>query len=197
VTNARNTSLDVMQAIRERRSVRSYTPQRLDRATVDALLAAAVRAPTAVHEEPWAFAVVQDAALLRRISERAKPLFVEEAHRAHLDRGGHDLSRFASPEFSIFYDAGTLIVICAIPGGPFVQADCWLAAGNLMLAACAMGLGSCVIGSALPALGIAEVKADIGIPSEFSAIAPVIVGVPRGPAPVSHRKPPRVLAWRA
>ena len=188
-------SMDVLQAIRERRSIRSYAAQKVDRASVEALLAAAVRAPTAVHEEPWAFAVVQDAAVLKRISDRAKPLFAEQAHRAHLDRGGHELHIFESPSFNIFYDASTLIVICAAPAGPFVQADCWLAAENLILAAWGMGLGTCVVGSALPALNRAEVKAEIGIPAQYEAVAPIIVGIPRGATPISPRKAPRVLAW--
>jgi nitroreductase len=187
--------VSVMDAIAGRRSVRSYGPQRLDRTTMGRLLEAAVRAPTAVHAEPWAFAIVQNVDTLRRLSDRAKPLFLEEVQRAHLDRGGHALDVFASPEFNIFYDASTLIVICGKPVGPFVVADCWLAAENLMLAACAMGLGTCVIGSAVPALNTRDVKADVGIPGELSAIAPIIVGVPRGVTPPTTRQPPHVLSW--
>ena len=186
----------IMDAIYRRRSVRSYRPLALDRTAIRTLLDAAVRAPTAVHAEPWAFAVIQDTDALKRLSDRAKPLFLEAAHAAHLDRGGHALELFASPEFNIFYDAGTLIVICARLAGPFAVADCWLAAENLMLAACAMGLGTCVIGSAVPGLNTVEVKRDLGIPEEFSAVAPIIVGVPADEAPPTPRKEPRVLAWR-
>lgn len=189
------TRMSALEAIHARRSVRSYAPEPVDRATVFALLRAAVRAPTAVHQEPWAFAVLQDPGALKRLSDRAKPLFAEEAHRAHLDRGGHLLDVFASPEFNIFYDAGTLIVICAKPMGPFVVADCWLAAENLMLAACAMGLGTCVIGSAVPALNTPEVTAELGIPAGLSAVAPIIVGWPRDETGPTARREPEVLAW--
>jgi nitroreductase len=191
-----NARMTVMEAIAARRSVRLYEPRRLDREAIRRLLEAAVRAPTAVHAEPWAFVIVQDVDALRRLSDRAKPLFIEEAQRSHLDSGGHAFDIFASPEFNIFYDAGTLIIICGKTDSPFVAADCWLAAENLMLAACAMGLGTCVIGSAVPALNVRDVKADLGIPAEFSAIAPVIVGVPSGPTPPISRKPPHVLSWR-
>lgn len=187
--------MSVLDAIHARRSVRSYAPEPVDRTTVLALLRAAVRAPTAVHQEPWAFVVLQDPSALKRLSDRAKPLFAEEAHRAHLDRGGHLLDVFASPEFNIFYDAGTLIVICAKPMGPFVVADCWLAAENLMLAACAMGLGTCVIGSAVPALNTPQVKAELGIPAGLTAVAPLIVGWPRGETGPTARREPEVLAW--
>jgi nitroreductase len=57
-------------------------------------------------------------------------------------------------------------VICGKPIGPFVAADCWLAAENLMLAATAHGLATCPIGFALAALGDREVKAELGIPPE-------------------------------
>ena len=188
--------MNIMDAIHNRHSVRDYSPRKLDRDTVRALLAAAVRAPTAVHEEPWAFVILQDASALKRISDRAKPLFAEEVHRAHLDRGGHALEIFGRPDFNLFYNAGTLIVIGAVTTGPFIAADCWLAAENLMLAACSMGLGSCVIGSALPALNNPDVKTEIGIPAGFTAFAPIIVGHPSGETPPTSRKEPKILAWK-
>ena len=74
-----NEPLTVLEAIHARRSVRSYATQRLDRVTITKLLSAAVRAPIAVHLEPWAFAVVQDPYALKRLSDKSKPLFAEEA----------------------------------------------------------------------------------------------------------------------
>ncbi|HET6464026.1 MAG TPA: nitroreductase family protein [Nitrospiria bacterium] len=191
-----NAVMSIMDAINTRHSVRDYSPRRLDRAAVRALLTAAVRAPTAVHEEPWAFVIIQDSSALKLISDRAKPLFAEEAHRAHLDRGGHALEIFGRPDFNLFYNAGTLIVIGATTTGPFIAADCWLAAENLMLAACSMGFGSCVIGSALPALNNPAVKTEIGIPAGFTAVSPIIVGHPNGETPPTARKEPKILTWK-
>lgn len=189
-------NISIMEAIFRRSSVRSYSPERLDPTTIRTLLAAAVRAPTAVHLEPWAFAILQDMSALKRLSDRAKPLFLEEAQRTHLDRGEHTLDMFAAPDFNMFYNAGTLIIICGKPMGPFVVADCWLAAENLILAACSMGLGTCVIGAALPALNTADVKAEFGIPNELTAVAPIIVGVPSGETPPTARKEPEVVFWK-
>ena len=188
--------VSLIDAIHGRRSVRVYAPQTLDQATIRTLLDAAVRAPTAIHEEPWAFVILQDVNALKRISDRAKQFFVEEVHRAHLDRGGHTLDKFEQPDFNIFYNAGTLIVICAKPMSPFVVADCWLAAENLMLAAYAMGLGTCVIGSAASGLNTPEIKNELGIPADVSAIAPIIVGVPSDQPSATSRKKPKVLAWK-
>ena len=192
----RKVNVSTIDAIYKRSSVRSYSPERLDQATIRTLLAAAVRAPTAVHLEPWVFAILQDTTALKRLSDRAKPLFLEEVQRSHLDRGGHALDIFASPDFNMFYNAGTLIIICGKPMGPFVVADCWLAAENLILAAYSMGLGTCIIGSAVPALNIPEIKADLGIPEELTPIAPIIVGVPSGETPPTGRKDPEVVLWK-
>ena len=99
------------------------------------------------------------------------------------------------PAFNIFYDAGTLIVICRTEGGHFADADCWLAAENLMLAAAAKGLGTCCIGFAVPVLNTAAVKRELGIPAEGAAVAAIVVGYARGAAPAVPRKAPHILAW--
>lgn len=187
---------NLFEAILARRSVRAYAPDTLDRNTIQMLLEAAVRAPTAMHEEPWAFVVVQDHALLQRLSDLAKPIFVEEVRHRNSQGTSHSFDHFTRPDFNIFHGADTLIVICAKPSSPFVAADCWLAAENLMLAATAIGLGSCVIGSAVAALNIHKVKTELGIPDEYSAIAPIVVGVPSGETRATSRKDPKVLLWK-
>jgi nitroreductase len=194
---------EVLRAIHGRRTVRSYLPTPIDEATVRTLLDAAVRAPTAMHQEPWAFVVIQDRAMLRRLSEAAKALLADEAirHRDLLRAPGlseseeHLARLLADPAFNIFYDAGTLIVICARPRGSFVTADCWLAAENLMLAAHGLGLGTCCIGFAVPLLNSPEVKRELNIPLDVLAVAPIIVGLPAGSTPAVPRKAPEILSW--
>lgn len=194
--------MTVMEAIERRRAVRAYTPERIDERTLKTLLHAAVRAPTAIHLEPWAFAIVQDRALLERISRRAEALMLTRAMEqpsgaasAHPE-GGHFAHMLANPGFNIFYDAGTLVVICARPLGRFVDADCWLAAENLILAATAMGLGTCVIGAAIEALNDPETRRELQLPEGVRAVAPIIVGVPAGETPPTARNPPQLLCWK-
>ncbi len=184
--------MTLKRAIAERRAVRSFTEEAVAEHKVRELLEAAVRAPTAMHAEPWAFAIVQDRKLLRQLSDRAKAMVLasDDPHAKSL------ASLLSQPDFNIFYDAGTLIVIGARARNPFVAADCWLAAENLMLAACALGLGSCVIGFAVAALQRPEVKADLGIPADVVPVAPIIVGVPRAVPPPTSRRTPDIVAWK-
>ena len=190
-------SIDVMtlkNAIDGRCSVRSYTPERLDQKTLMELLACAVRAPTAMHGEPWKFVVVQDLQRLKRLSDLAKSALLSESRRLHPDHKNPDF--LSHPDFNIFYDASTLLLVCAASDARFGQADCWLAAQNLMLAAYAMGLGTCVIGSALAMLNLPDIKAELGIPLDATAYVPLIVGRPRGATEPSARQAPHILAWR-
>lgn len=186
----------VFQGLMHRRSVREFAATALDRETVEALLDAAVHAPTAMHRQPWRFVVIQDRDQLRRYSDRAKALL-----RAQADRPGEtphpELEvMLADPAYNIFYDGSTVIVICrADRHDRFGEADCWLAAENLMLAADAAGLGTCCIGLALDVLQQPDVKTELGIPDAADAVAAVLVGVPRNSAQPTPRQPPHVLSW--
>jgi len=189
-------AMSALDAIHQRRSVRDYSPQAIDEAIIRPLIDAAVHAPTAMHEEPWLFAVIQDKSLLKRLSDSAKERVRNEAQGSDSPHAKHSLELVNAPEFHVFYNAGTLIVIYSKFPGPFVVADCWLAAENLLLAACAKGLATCVIGFAVSALNTPEWKAELKIPAEMTAIAPIIVGVPAGETPPVPRKPPEILIWK-
>lgn len=187
--------------IYRRHSVRAYAADAVTDQQVYSLLDAAVHAPTAMHQEPWRFLVVQDREVLARISQRAKEMVrADAALHGNLLKppgaaGDGIVSPLADPNFNIFYDAGTLVVVCARDTNEFVVADCWLAAENLMLAASAEGLGSCCIGYAVAALNTPDMKATLGIPVDVQAFAPVIIGVPRGEPRGTPRRSPVVFNW--
>lgn len=188
--------MSAIDAIYRRRAVRDYEPSKISQATVRLLLDAAVHAPTARHEEPWAFAVVQDKKRLNRLSEHVKKLLAGGADPVHPHKASAAYDHFTAPDFNAFYNAATLIVICGKPMGAFVTADCWMAAQNLMLAACASGLGTCVIGLAVTALNTPEWKKELGISADMTAIAPIILGVPAGDTLPVSRKPSEILIWK-
>ena len=184
----------MIDGILSRRSVRSFLSRKIDKETIDLLLQCAVSAPTAMHEEPCEFVVIQDSERLKEISDIARPLFIQLLHAAG-HNGGRSAHNFTDPDFDLFYGAGALVVICSSQTGRFVDADCWLAAENLMLAAGSMGLGSCVIGSVVDALNLPDIKASLGITEQVRAIAPIIIGFPNDSAPKSTRHEPKILGW--
>ena len=91
--------MDFARVVKHRRSVRDYTDQRVSKEAVNDLLDVAVHAPSALNEQPWAFAVIQDPELLKAYSARAKSLVLNspqvEAKRADLQ------AMLAAPEFNV------------------------------------------------------------------------------------------------
>lgn len=187
-------TIDVLDAIYGRHAVRNYLPRPVDEDIINQLLEAANHAPAALHEDSRAFTVIQSRKLLDRISVSAKQLTQTENSEADLQRQ-RVLQVVQQEEFNIFYNAPALIVICSRFDGPFVEADCWLAAENLMLAALSFGLASCVIGFSVGALNLPEWKQELGIPQDMTAVAPIILGWPAEHTLPAEHKAPNVLKW--
>lgn len=180
--------MDVLDAIRQRRAVRSYTAAPVDEASVRALLDAAVWAPSARNQQPWSFVVIQDQRWLKKISDRALDAL-------RLDPRWKDALPFNDADIDIFHGAGTLIVICAREDGFAPVGDCYLAGENLMLAACGMGLSTCPIGLARDVLQAPDLRAALRLPAGEQAVLPIIVGRAAAATPVTGRAAPRIHAW--
>lgn len=180
--------MDVLHAIQERRAVRDFSDEPVSEETVRELLDAAIEAPSAVNEQPWAFVIIQDKDELKRLSDAAKHLMPQEIRESRWLPTPVD-------EFNVFYNAGTLIVIYAKPIGLHPDWDCCFAGENLMLAARAKGLGTCVIGLSWPLFDDATVKQRLGVPMDCHVVLPIIVGRPRT-FPATHgRNPAEILTW--
>jgi nitroreductase len=186
--------IDVMDAIYNRHATRNFLPEKIDSDIIKQLLDAAIHAPSALHEESRGFVIIQNKNLLDRISESAK-LIINKSDNKKTIQSQHISEVTKQKEFNVFYNAHTLIVIYSTFKGPFVSADCWLAAQNLMLAALPFGLQSCVIGFAVAALNMPEWKKELGIPAKMTAVAPIIIGWPNGKTlPTTHEEP-LILKW--
>jgi len=186
--------MELMNVINARRSIRAYKPDAVRREAIDELLQAAVQAPSGMNAQPWAFGVITDRTLLRTYSERTKTfLLAKIAEWPWLERYRE---HFVNPDYSVFYNAPALVIIYAKAVSPIAQIDCTLAAENLMLTACDMGLGTCWIGFATDVLNSPEAKQELGVPEEYAVVAPIIVGHPDGPPPEREKNPPEVIFWK-
>jgi nitroreductase len=185
--------MDVMEAIYNRRSVRAYTDRPVDKTAVEALIKAATHAPSSMNEQPWSFGVMQDSKQLAFWSKRIKTYVLKRLKPDSPLAKYRDM--IADPDYHVFHQAGTLITICSRPGTHNGKEDCCLAAQNLMLAAHAMGLGTCPIGFARPWLNQARIKRSLSIPEDYVPVFPVVVGYPGGETPPVERRAPEILFW--
>jgi nitroreductase len=182
--------MELMDAIKHRRSVRAFTDAPVAKETLLGLVDAAILAPSANNAEHWHFTIIQNKALLDRISDAAKahmqkvtdPASAGSRIRAHLTAGS---------EFHVFYHAPAVILISTL-SGDFAVEDAALAAENLMLAAHGQGLGTCWIGFAQKWLETAEGKQTVELDPHYIPVAPIIVGHPKGATPDVPRATPQI-----
>lgn len=179
-----------MTAIAQRRAVREYTDEGVDRETVRRLIDAAAQAPSAMDLEPRAFLAFQGATRLHEFSQKAK----DGLRRTAADLSPETRQLLSDPSFDVFYGAPLLLVICATSAQSQAAEDCCLAAQNLILAAHAEGLATCPIGFARPWLNLPATRRELGIPKELTPVFPLILGHPKEhPARRGRRTP--TIRW--
>jgi len=182
--------MDLIEALETRRSIRNFQDRPVERDVIEKLITLATQAPSAMNSQPWAFVVIADKSKLQEYSTRAKEylLATMDLHPL-MEKYRPLLSRKA---FNIFYKAPVAVVIYAKPEGPAPEDDTCLAAQNFMLAAHNEGLGTCWIGFSKDLLNSSELKAELGIPDEYTAAAPMILGYPATEPPAVPRKDPEI-----
>ncbi|MEQ9507114.1 MAG: nitroreductase family protein [Hyphomonas sp.] len=182
--------MHTVDAIHNRRSVRAYQARSVDRHVIEEIVWDAAQAPTppSSGETPFTFVILEGADKVALAGMQA--LAYARAHRP--PGPGYDwLDR---KDFSVFFDAPVVIVVCAAPDelGQAVQ-DCNRAGQNLMISAEARGLGTCWIGSAMLWLRDPLTRAELTIPDTQEPFAAFTLGYPEGTPPGKPRDRPPII----
>jgi nitroreductase len=183
--------MELMDALRSRRACRAFEDEPVNAEAIEKLVEAAILAPSAMNMQPWAFVVIDGRARLHEMGVEARRAALE-----HLPEASPLHGHLSDQSFEIFHGAAALIIVCATDDQRQAAEDCCLAAGNLMLAARGLGLGTCWIGLSRPWLDLPAVKAKLGIPAEWQPVAPLVLGHPRHQPPATHRNRPKLI-WAA
>lgn len=178
--------MELVEAIRTRRSVRKYKSDPLPEKTVRELLELAAWSPSGMNTQPWLFEVVEGKEYLKELSDRSRAFILERMGEMPALETYRD--RLSNPDFNIFYSAPVLVLIYANTKAFTYVNDCSMAALNLMLAAWDRGIGSCWIGFARGFCGTPEFKDELKVPPEYELVAPVILGYPADPPAKGARK---------
>jgi nitroreductase len=186
----------VIAAMQERRSIRTYTDRPVPDEIVERIIRAGIEAPTGMGVQPWQFIVVRNKELMRKISDYCKPILVESLQGVKDEKALGYRTLLEDPAFNIFYNAPVLVMVIGDGRDPMSEYDCALCAGNMLLAASAMGLGGCWIGSAEVAQENEEIKNDLKIPKHYRIIAPLIIGYPAEIPEKPDRREPKIT-WIA
>ena len=157
---------EILQALRARRSCRSYKPEQIKDDELKAVLEAGTWAPTGMgRQDPWIVAV-QNPELLKKISKM---------NAAFL---GVDTDPFyGAPTYVLVFGSDPAVWANSVPDGSLVL-------GNMMNAAYAIGLGSCWINREREMFATEEGKAlmqEFGLPEGLIGIGALALGYPAAP----------------
>lgn len=171
--------MDVMEAIRKRRSVRRYREDPVTDEDVREVLTAGVWAPSAGNAQPWRFLVVRERGLREGL--------VAAAHG----------QRFLA-------EVPVVIVVCADLARArraygergatlYCLQDTAAAIQNMLLAATARGLGTCWVG----AFDEGKATEVLALPAGLRPVALIALGRPREtPEPLGRRPLSEVVEYR-
>jgi nitroreductase len=204
--------MDLLKAIKERKSVRAFKPDPIPRERIEEILKLAIHAPSAINLQPWEFFVVTgEERLGRRLikayrekqiscsPETVKPLpktfgkrgaKTLEAMRPFFDEMKVDLNQYINEGSCNFYGAPVAIIICLDDSfSKSCLVDIGLTLGHLVLTAHEFGLGTCPIG--LITAYEDEIKDLLNIPENKNVVIGVALGYPEGESPINRFKSPR------
>jgi len=160
---------EVLNVIKKRRSVRTYTNEQLSQENLDQIIEAGIYAPTANNEQPWHFTIIQNPEMLARINaECSRGMAL--ADNEWMKKMG------ANPAFKVTYNAPTLIVVSGKNEATAFQADCSAAIQNMILAAASLGIGSVWLGLVRFFFASENANKDLGIPDGYNPFYAVAFG---------------------
>jgi nitroreductase len=161
--------MDVFEAIRVRRSIRKYRPEAIPDEKLQMILEATRLAPSAGNRQPWRFVFVQDTERKKTLAEAANnQMFLADAAIIAVAVGDPDVS------------------------AKWHEKDTMIALGHMVLAATALGYGTCWIG----AFDEDAVKLLLKIPEKMKVVALLPIGVPDEKPAARPRKKPSEIFFR-
>lgn len=193
----------LVHLMRSRRSCRVYDSKPVSQATLEDLVRIGTTAPSGTNSQRWAFTILPDrdavlgfgahvGAFFKRLNRLAENpiarfysrLFLKDALGTYY-REYYESVKGAMAEQEeggrerLFHGATAAILVASQPGASCPSDDCHLATQNILLAAHAMGLGSCLIGFAVEAMkNDRRVQQAVGIPARHRVYSVIALGWP-------------------
>lgn len=159
--------MDVVEAIRDRRSIRKWSDRPLERETLEDLLDSARLAPSGHNGQRWEIIAVTERSRLRELV----PLCNNQGHVG---------------------EAGAFLFVISDPDAKWIHVDPAIALDHITLRAREMGLGTCWIGS----FNERRMRTFLAIPDDRIAVIGMTVGYPgEEPEPRSRRELDELVHW--
>lgn len=163
---------EIIKNILNRRSVRVYKDEQLKQEDLELILNAGLSAPSGCNMQPWHFTVVQNKDLINELSVESKKQFENSENEMFRKMANN-------PDYNIFYNAQTIIVVSGEKSAHTALIDCSAATQNMLLAAESIGVGTCWIGLAaflFRSKKVGEYIEKLQIPQDYEPYYAITLG---------------------
>jgi len=205
----------LVRLMRARRSCRNYLERPVPKEVLDDLVRIGTTAPSGTNCQHWSFTILPDrssvaalggavAEFFRRLNRKAENPFLRLMAKAFMGdvlgeyyRDWYESVKDGLRQWDdegrdrLLHGAPAAILVGSRPGASCPVEDALLASQNILLAAHAMGLGTCMVGFIVEALGRdASIPRFLGIPADENVHAAIAIGYPDEPyrAPAGRKR---------
>jgi len=194
---------ELVRLMASRRSCRHFTGAPVPRPVLEDLVKIGTTAPSGTNSQAWTFTTLPSRAAVMKLGNAVGAFFKRINRMAENPLLRHGLRLIGRPELAGYYrdyhqsvaegladweergrdrllhGAPAVIIVGSIPGGSCPAEDALLATQNILLAAHALGLGTCLIGFAVSAMQKdGRIKDLLKIPGEENVHAVIALGHP-------------------
>jgi nitroreductase len=179
--------------LKQRHSIRDYLNKKAPLSLIEEILKEACLAPSARNLQPWQFIIIENEKMLKKLSDGCKNSMMEDI-AINPDSFFKNFEKLLKdPNYNLFHNAPTLVIIGGNKNSPTLTEDCTLFASYFMLGAAERQLGTCWIGLA-KLIKDRHLRKEIGMTDDFEIVAPIIIGYPSSFDQKNHnRKPPDII----
>ena len=198
--------MEFFETVTTQRAMRRLKPDPIPDAVLRQIMDAAICAPSGGNRQGWSFLVIRDAAKRARLGELYREAWGElmkvpyyaGAAKEPADSPGGKMLASARHLAEHLGDAPVIVLACVAldPGAKAsltTGASIYPAVQNIMLAARALGIGSCI--TTIHRFRDAQVKELLGIPADVETAALIPLGYPLGKFGRPPRRPVREVAF--
>ena len=191
--------MDVFSCIATRHSTRKFKEEPVPQELLDKVIEAGRQAPSGKHKNQDHFLVIRKKETMQELAALVQQEFAKmEVTPENDDNFGGAIRASKKGSYTFLYNPAVFIIVANKKdyGNNFADASC--AMQNMMLAANAVGLGSCWINRAKEEFETPEGKAllkEWGLPEHLVGVGHCIVGYGDGPEPAAAPRKPDFIKF--
>ena len=137
-TPAKEAANPVIETIISRRSIRTYKDQPVSRELLQQIAECGISAPNGMNAQQWEVRIVDSKEWIDGATA---------AYKGSVKADSPMAKQFSDPSFKNMFRNAPAVIFIAHKPGPCTEVDCGLMAGNIVLSAKSLGLGSiCMMG---------------------------------------------------